>query len=45
MPDWLRYDPVAMQLIATAPPADGLPLRLVVHPGNHQTAELLIDLR
>jgi len=45
MPEWLRYDPVAMRFSASAVPADGLPLRLSIHPGNHQTAELLIDLR
>ncbi|WP_458232670.1 beta strand repeat-containing protein, partial [Roseateles sp. P5_E8] len=45
MPDWLRYDPVAMRFTAASVPADGLPLRLTIHPGNHQTAELLIDVR
>lgn len=45
MPDWLLYDAAAMRFVATAPPADGLPLRLPINLGNHQTAELLIDLR
>ncbi|MFG6485545.1 YDG domain-containing protein [Roseateles sp. BYS78W] len=45
MPDWLRYDAQAMRFTATAMPADGLPVLLYINLGNHQTAELSIELR
>jgi hypothetical protein len=45
MPDWLQYDAQAMRFTATAVPANGLPVLLYINLGNHQTAELAIELR